>query len=237
VLHGQPILGLRDDVRPREELLLRMVDHDGDLIPPASFLHVAERFDLIQEIDRWVVSHAIDLLARLEREGTPAVLEVNLSAKSVTDPTLAATIEAWVDDAGIDPTGLVFEMTETAAIVNVDRAKAFAAAIHAIGCEFAIDDFGAGFASFYYLKHLAFDYLKIDGEFIKDLPQDETNQLLVAALVEIAEGLGKRTIAEFVGDQATLDLLRELRVDYAQGYFVSHPRSIEGQGFPAPVRS
>ena len=235
VLHGQEILSLNGDARPREELLLRMVAADGSLIAPGNFLHLAERFDLIQEIDRWVVRRAIDLLAELERVGRPTVLEVNLSAKSVTDPELPASIAGWLDDAGVDPAGLVFEMTETAAIVNVERAKDFAVSVRELGCEFAIDDFGAGFASFYYLKHLAFDYLKIDGEFIQDLPANATNQLLVRALVEIAKGLGKHTIAEFVTDQATLDLLRTLDVDYAQGFHVARPRPIDVAAARSPA--
>jgi EAL domain-containing protein (putative c-di-GMP-specific phosphodiesterase class I) len=161
------------------------------------------------------------------------VLEVNVSAKSLTDDDLPGAIAGWLEEAGADPAGLVFEMTETAAIVNVEHAKSFAASVHALGCEFAIDDFGAGFASFYYLKHLAFDYLKIDGEFITDLPRNETNRLLVRALVDIARGLGKRTVAEFVGDAATLELLRELGVDYAQGFHVAMPGPIDAEASPA----
>ena len=118
-------------------------------------------------------------------------------------------------------------MTETAAMVNVERARRFAEAVHAMGCEFALDDFGSGFASFYFLKHLDFDYIKIDGEYVHNLPDDETNRLLVGALVDIARGLGKRTIAEFVGDDATLGLLRELGVDYVQGFHIARPGPIE----------
>jgi EAL domain-containing protein (putative c-di-GMP-specific phosphodiesterase class I) len=121
----------------------------------------------------------------------------------------------------------VFEMTETAAIVNIERAKQFASFLHELGCEFALDDFGAGFASFYYLKHFAFDYLKIDGEFIEDLSASSTNRLLVRALVDIAHGLGKQTIAEFVEDAATLKLLQELHVDYVQGFHVARPAPIQ----------
>lgn len=227
VLHGQRIESLSDDGRERHELLLRMEGHDGDLIPPASFLPVAERFDLIREIDRWVVRHAIALLARMQASGRSPVLEVNLSAKSVIDPSLPGLIESELEAHGADPAGLVFEMTETAAIVNLERAKRFAAALRDLGCEFALDDFGAGFASFYYLKHFAFDYLKIDGEFIEDLPTNATNRLLVRALVQIARGLGKRTIAEFVEDAETLALLRELGVDYAQGFHVARPAPMD----------
>jgi len=234
VLYGQPILSLSGDKRPREELLLRMLDDSGDLIPPASFLAVAERFDLIQEIDRWVVRKAIGMLATLERAGVNAALEVNLSAKSVTDADLPAMIESELAVAKVNPAGLVLEMTETAAIVNVEQAKRFAVSMRELGCEFALDDFGAGFASFYYLKHLAFDYLKIDGEFIADLRESETNQLLVRALVDIARGLGKQTIAEYVGDAETLELLRDMRVDYAQGFHVARPRLVDDEALAHP---
>ena len=227
VLHGQVIESLDGDTRHREELLLRMVGDDGDLIPPAAFLPVAERFDLIQEIDRWVVRHAVELLARMQARGEHVVYEVNLSAKSITDPGLPNLIRSQIEEHKVDPAGLVFEMTETAAIVNIERAKHFASFLHELGCEFALDDFGAGFASFYYLKHFAFDYLKIDGEFIEDLSTSSTNQLLVRALVDIAHGLGKQTIAEFVEDADTLALLEKLGVDYVQGFHVARPRPIE----------
>ena len=118
-------------------------------------------------------------------------------------------------------------MTETEAIANVEHARTFAERLRTLGCGFALDDFGAGFASFYYLKHLNFDYLKIDGEFIQDLPRNRTDQMVVRAVVEIARGLGKRTIAEFVGDRETVELLRELGVDYAQGYWIGRPRPLD----------
>ena len=204
-----------------------MVGEDGDLIPPGAFLDAAERFDLIAEIDRWVISRAADLLAGSRRAGIKASLEVNLSAESVLDPALPETIAAELRRAGADPSGLVLEMTETAALVNVERTRRFADAVREPGCEFALDDFGAGFASFYFLKHLAFDYIKIDGEYIHNLAEDETNQLLVQALVDIARGLGKRTIAEFVGDDKTVDLLRKLGVDYVQGFHIARPGPIE----------
>ncbi|MDQ3435188.1 MAG: EAL domain-containing protein [Actinomycetota bacterium] len=237
VLHGQRIESLAGDSRHREELLLRMVGDDGDLIPPAAFLGVAERFDLIQEIDRWVVRQAIGLLARMQAAGDHVVLEVNLSAKSITDPDLPAIIKGLLEQHEVDPSRLVFEMTETAAIVNIERAKRFASFLHELGCEFALDDFGAGFASFYYLKHFTFDYLKIDGEFIEDLTASSTNRLLVRALVDIAHGLGKRTIAEFVEDEATLQLLKELGVDYVQGFHVARPAPIEEPIRTAPDRT
>jgi diguanylate cyclase (GGDEF)-like protein/PAS domain S-box-containing protein len=223
VLHAQPIMSLRGDPIPRSELLLRMLGNDGDVIPPGSFLYIAERFDLVQEIDRWVVSRAVEILAEEQAAGRDVVLCVNLSAKSVTDPELPNHIADELQAHGADGSGLCFEVTETAAVVNIDRARQFAALIGELGCDFALDDFGAGFASFYYLKHLSFDLLKIDGEFVTDLSSSVTNQLVVKAVVDIARGLGKRTIAEFVEDAETLELLRGMGVDFAQGFYVAKP--------------
>jgi diguanylate cyclase (GGDEF)-like protein/PAS domain S-box-containing protein len=223
VLYAQPLLSLTGDPVPRSELLLRMQGDDGDTIPPASFLYIAERFDLIQAIDRWVVSQAVEILAEEQQAGRDVVLCVNLSAKSVTDPALVEHVAHELHAHGADGRGLCFEVTETAAVVNVDRARQFARLVGELGCEFALDDFGAGFASFYYLKHLSFDLLKIDGEFVGDLTTSRTNQLVVKAVVDIARGLGKRTIAEFVQDAETLALLRGMGVDFAQGFHIAKP--------------
>jgi diguanylate cyclase (GGDEF)-like protein/PAS domain S-box-containing protein len=224
-LYAQPIVPLQGGGGPeRYELLVRMVGRDGDIIPPGAFLPVAERFDLIQQIDRWVVREAIGLLATHEHAGQDVIFEVNLSAKSLGEADLLADIEGMLRAAGADPSRLVFEVTETAAIINVDRAKQFARGLSDLGCGFALDDFGAGFASFYYLKHLPFDYLKIDGEFVESLSDSVTNQLVVQSVVSIARGLGKQTIAEYVGDAATLELLRGYGVDHAQGFFVGRPQ-------------
>ena len=228
VLYAQPILGLADDRVPRHELLIRMHGEDGDMVPPGTFLYIGERFDLIQEIDRWVLRQAIALLAEHKRAGREIHLEVNLSAKSVTDPEIPDFVAGQLRLQGIDGRGLCVEVTETAAIVNVDRAKRFANMLGRLGCEFALDDFGAGFASFYYLKHMAFDYVKIDGEFIRDLPSSRVNQLVVQAVVDIARGMGKRTIAEYVGDAETFELLKRYGVDYAQGFYVARPKPLVG---------
>ena len=226
-LYAQPIVGLNGGESPRYELLVRMVGRDGDIIPPSAFLPMAERFDLIQEIDRWVVGRAIDIVAESPDLAPDVIFEINLSAKSLADTDLPTFIARRLGASGVDPRRLVFEVTETAAIVNVDRAKQFARRLGELGCGFALDDFGAGFASFYYLKHLPFDYLKIDGEFVESLTDSTTNQLVVQAVVSIARGLGKQTIAEYVGDEETRLLLREYGVDFAQGYFIGRPVPIE----------
>ena len=234
VLYAQPILALAGDVVPRYELLIRMLGEDGDVIPPGTFLGIAERFGLIQAIDRWVLHQAVELLATQKRAGRPIELAINVSAKSVMDPELPALVTSELEAAGVDGEGLCFEVTETAAIVNVDRAKNFARTLSELGCECALDDFGAGFASFYYLKHMIFDYVKIDGDFIHNLPESHINQLVVQSVVAIARGLGKRTIAEFVGDAETLDLLKSYGVDFAQGFYVGKPQPLDVLGLAKP---
>jgi diguanylate cyclase (GGDEF)-like protein/PAS domain S-box-containing protein len=222
----QPILDLSDDTVSQHELLVRMVDGDT-LVPPREFLDVAERFGLVRAIDRWVVRASIRAVATTgEEHGEEPTVEINLSGESLTDPDLPALIEREVADAGISASSLIFEVTETALIANMEQARAFVQRIGALGCGFALDDFGAGFGSFAYLKHLPVDYLKIDGEFIRRLPHSRTDQLIVEGVVTTARGLGKRTIAEFVGDEETLDRLRELGVDYAQGYHVGMPEPL-----------
>lgn len=185
VLHAQPIRSLHTGTE-QYELLLRLPDHDGTLILPGEFLPIAERSGLIRVIDRWVVRRAIALLATCTRAGRNVCFEVNLSGKSLADPELLALIQGDLERTGIDPSRLVLEITETAAIADLGAARDFIAALKARGCRFAIDDFGVGFASFAYLKHLPVDYLKIDGSFIRDLPRDIVDQHLVKAMVEVA---------------------------------------------------
>ena len=225
-LHEQPIVTLATGEITRSELLLRMRGDGGELLSPGLFLDVAERFGHMQAIDRWVVGQAIALLAERERTQVPGRLEVNLSGSSVTDTAILDWIVAEVANAAVDPTRLVFEVTETSAIESFDRARAFAERLAGLGCQFALDDFGAGFGSFYYLKRLPFDCVKIDGDFIKRLPVSPADQHIVKAVVDSSRGLGKETIAEFVEDQATLDLLRDYGVDYAQGFHIGRPAPV-----------
>jgi diguanylate cyclase (GGDEF)-like protein/PAS domain S-box-containing protein len=226
VLYQQPILNLADGTIDRCELLLRLRDGDGTMIEPEVFLPVAEHFGLLLELDKWVVREAIRFAAAEQQAGRSVQIEVNLSGPSLTDASVLATIEDELRRTGVDPGGLIFEVTETVAIGNITEACRFAERLSRLGCAFALDDFGAGFSSFYYLKHLPFDYLKIDGEFIRNLTRDGADQHIVKAIVQMAVGLGKRTIAEFVEDAATLDLLREYGVDFAQGYHVGKPRPL-----------
>lgn len=222
-LLAQPIVPLNAEGPTQYELLLRMRDQHGDLIPPGSFLYVAERLGLIGEIDRWVILRAIDMLAEQRAAGRDLRFEVNLSALTMGDEELFELVERRLRETGVPPDRLIFEVTETAAVANITRAVRFAERLSKLGCAFALDDFGAGFGSFYYLKHLPFDYLKIDGEFVQHCAENETDRILISAVVQIAHGMGKRTIAEFVTNQETVEVLKHLGVDYGQGYHLGRP--------------
>jgi EAL domain-containing protein (putative c-di-GMP-specific phosphodiesterase class I) len=226
VLHYQPIVSLADGVVSHYEALLRLADVPGGaLVAPGSFLPAAERYGLIRDIDRMVIEKVAALLGGEHGEDGVSVA-VNLSALSVTDGGMLAHIERQLALHGVDPERLVIEVTETAAISNMERAKTFCAGVQALGCAIALDDFGAGFGSFQYLKHLPFRYLKIDGDFIRGLTGSPKDQLVVKALVGLARGMGRSTIAEFVGDEPTLELLRSYGVDYAQGFEVGRPHPV-----------
>ncbi len=222
-LIAQPIVSLSVQGPPQYELLLRLRDGNGDLIAPGSFLYVAERLGLIREIDHWVVNRAIDMLAEKCAAGHDLRFEVNLSGHTIGDESLLELIETRLHETGVPPERLIFEVTETAAIVHIARAAAFAERLSELGCPFALDDFGAGFGSFYYLKHLPFDYLKIDGEFVRHCAENETDRILISAVVQIARGMGKRTIAEFVDRPETVEVLTRLGVDYGQGFHLGRP--------------
>jgi diguanylate cyclase (GGDEF)-like protein len=234
LLEAQPIRDLASGEISHYELLIRMRGIDGDVIPPAAFLYVAERFGMIGGIDAWVAGQAIELIAAQREAGTDVRLEVNLSARSLGDPGLLASIEERLDRTGIDPHRLIFEITETAAVASFTQARAFADRLRELGCGFALDDFGAGFGSFYYLKHLPFDYLKIDGEFVANCVRNQTDRLVIAAVVDIARGMGKKTIAEFVTDEPTQRVIESLGVDHAQGDYVGTPGPLAALGRPAP---
>lgn len=226
VLHCQPILDLHHQKITRYELLLRLGPESSPLIAPNAFLPIAERYGLIHDIDRWVVRQAIQLIAQHQQWSHFLTLEVNISGKSLADPELLPLIQQELARTGIHPHQLVFEITETAAIADLTQACRFMESLKELGCQFALDDFGIGYSSFFQLKSLPVDYLKIDGSFIRNLPQDQVDRQLVQAIVDVSRSLGKRTIAEFVGSQATTYLLLEMGVDYAQGYHIGQPRPV-----------
>ena len=228
VVYCQPIADIATGATSQYELLLRMQDEDGQIVPATAFLATAERFDLVQEIDRWMIRQAIRLIAEQAEHGREYKLEVNISAKSIADPELPRMIEAELAESGIDPSLLILEITETAAIANMDEAVEFATRLSRLGCGFALDDFGRGFGSFYYLQHLPLNYLKIDGDFVRNIAHNLIDQQVVKAVVQVAKALGYKTIAEYVQDEATVLALRHYGVDYMQGFHVGRPRAVNG---------
>ena len=227
VLYAQPILDLRTNRIVRYEILLRLRDHAGNIIPPGAFLDVAEQFGLSGDIDRWVLGKVMAVLNDVSL-GDELSFAVNLSPRSLTDPELLAMVTGENALSIIGPVRLVLEITETAAIYNIHVAKDFLRTLRTQGYEFALDDFGKGFSSFYQLKNLDVDYLKIDGSFVRNLSKDPVDKHLVTAMVTLASSLGKQTIAEFVEDEETLEILRSIGVDCAQGFHIGRPTPLDG---------
>ena len=209
------------------EILLRMEEENGELIMPAGFLPAAERFGLLAAIDHWVVEHAIaDLGGRLGDE--PGLrYAINLSAKAIDDGTILATITRALEENDVPAGNLTFEVTETQAVANLSHAVEFLKKLRALGCKTALDDFGAGYCSFAYLKEMPVDHIKIDGSFVRDICQNDLQRAMVKAMVDIAGTIGIRTVAEFVEDERCLNVLRELGVDAIQGYLIGRPELID----------
>jgi diguanylate cyclase (GGDEF)-like protein len=216
VLHSQPIVNLRTGAVVQEELLVRMRDDDGGLIAPGAFLPTAERFGLIEDIDCWTLGRALELTA------VGRSVAVNISARSMQNARVIEVIEDRAS-TGVDPSLVTIEITETSAISNIDLARDLAQRLSALGCSLALDDFGSGFGSFTYLKHLPFDAIKIDRAFVGELAHSRSDQQMIKAMVEIARYAGQRIVAEGIEDAATLDVLRRLGVDYGQGYYLRRP--------------
>jgi EAL domain-containing protein (putative c-di-GMP-specific phosphodiesterase class I) len=235
-LHAQPILHLATQQITQYELLLRMHSDSGEIIPPAAYLDIAERSGIIREIDQWVVHTACGMISDAHADGRDLHLEVNVSGVSVSDPDFLHAIEPELARLGPLAANLVFELTETAAVMNLAHATTFANKLLPYGCQLALDDFGAGFGSFYYLKHLPCAYVKIDGEFIRNLPTNASDQVFVRSMVDLARGLGKRTVAEFVEDEQSLALLTDLGVDFAQGYHIGRPAPLSDQPAAGALR-
>ena len=241
VLYGQridPILPNQDGLRC--EVLIRLRDDDGSIIPPGAFLPAAERFHLATRIDRWVVKHVLDLLQTRARELSHVhSLSVNLSGQSLGDPSFQQYLINHLTTPGLAVNKLCFEITETAAITKLGEASHFVEQIRRLGVRLALDDFGSGSSSFGYLKALAVDYLKIDGQFIKDVVHDPLDRAAVRCFCDVAHVMGLKTVGEFVDSMAVLQELQALGVDYAQGYLCHKPEPLEALlGLtPAPQRA
>ena len=228
VLFAQPIVPLAGPSGGLHlELLLRLDDGAGGFVSPAIFIPSAERYGLMPQIDRWVVSHAFAAIAaHLADPSSPLLFKcaVNLSGQTIGDPSFADFVRAEFRRHATPPGYICFEITETSAIANLSTARVFFEQMKALGCSFSLDDFGAGMSSFGYLKNLEVDYLKIDGGFVKDIVEDRIDRAMVEMIHHIGRVTGKRTIAEFVESDAILEALREIGVDYAQGYAIARPR-------------
>jgi diguanylate cyclase (GGDEF)-like protein/PAS domain S-box-containing protein len=223
VFHFQPILNIREGKVSHYEALLRMVGQNGELHPPGMFIKVAEQTGLIREIDLYVIEMGIATLAKWSQAGHDRTLALNLSGTMMDAAELGPVLRKQLKAQAVDPRRLILEVTETAAVLDVQAARRMMLDIRGLGCRFALDDFGVGLSSFSYLQQLPVDFIKIDGSFIRDLPHRHDNQLFVQALVQVAEGLSRETVAEFVEDGETLQLLQTLGVGYAQGYHVGRP--------------
>lgn len=235
VLYCQEIRPLSEQAQHglHVEVLVRMLGEDGTLIMPDKFLPAAERYNLINKLDRWVVSHSLGWYETYVASGQATgndILSINLSGMSITDARLLSHINAEMRKYDIPPQVLCFEITETAAVSNLSAAGNFIRELRHQGCHFALDDFGSGLSSFAYLKNLPVDYLKIDGAFVRDMDTDEVDFAMVSAIQQLGKVLGTRTIAEFARNDQILRMLRELGVDYAQGYAVAKPVALSTVG-------
>jgi diguanylate cyclase (GGDEF)-like protein len=229
-LLAQPIKSLSgEDSRPRFEILLRMKDKDGNNIPTSALFSAAERYKLMPQIDRWVISKTIARLAENSElvEGEQANFAVNLSGQSLGDDEILEFIEDELSESGLSAETLGFEVTESAAVSNLEKAQAFINALHERGCRISLDDFGAGLSSFAYLKNFNVDTLKIDGNFIRDIADNRISESMVAAITQVAKVMELETVAEYVESEEARKLITELGVNYAQGYLVGKPIGLD----------
>jgi diguanylate cyclase (GGDEF)-like protein len=228
MLYQQPIVPLADVHGPRHmEVLLRMQGSGGEIIPPGAFIPAAERYDLMTRLDRWVVNTIFTYLEQERRRYLEGQLFfINLSGMSLSDPDFFDFIRARMKRLNVPPHSICFEVTETAAINNLDTTESFIQEIRQMGCYFALDDFGAGLSSFSYLKSLSVDFLKVDGSFVKQIENDEMNRAIVDAINTIGHVAGLKTIAEFVEREETRKVLQSMGVDFAQGYGIQRPEPL-----------
>jgi diguanylate cyclase (GGDEF)-like protein len=229
VLYSQAVMPVRNKERPAHfEVLVRMLDDDGDILAPGTFLPAAERYQLMPLLDRWVIRNTLKTLASSWKSIAPsdAIFCINLSGQSLTNTGFLAFIADELELSGIAAKQICFEITETAAISNIDDATTFMGELQNIGCRFALDDFGAGLSSFGYLKVLPVDYLKVDGSFVREITRDVVSHSMVSAICQIGRTMGLSIIAEYVGDQETVDALNDIGVDYLQGFFIGKPEPL-----------
>jgi diguanylate cyclase (GGDEF)-like protein/PAS domain S-box-containing protein len=228
-LYQQPICALEDGRVEHYELLLRLHEETPDkILSPRSFIPAAERYGMMKEVDRWVIQHALSVYAQRFGESSDIAFSINLSGNSLNDESLLPWINQQLKHYQVPPSRICFEVTETAAIRNLNQAKQLIEELKTRGCRFALDDFGSGLSSFAYIKYLPVDYLKIDGSFVADLEHDPTANAMVSAINEMGHVLGMKTVAEHVENDTTLELIRQIGVDYVQGYALGKPTPLLG---------
>jgi diguanylate cyclase (GGDEF)-like protein len=221
----QPVVKVANGYVSHYETLLRLENEQGELLSPEDFIPVAERMGLIQQIDLWVVTTIIDFIAELPEKNKDVSFTVNLSSHALQCDYILPVLKQKLESTWVSPSRLTFEITETAAVTNFEKTRQMVSKIRALGCRFALDDFGAGFSSFNYIKNFPVDYLKIDGQFINNLACDAADQVLVKSMIDVAHSLGKEAIAEYVSNAEILRLLKEFGVDYVQGYLLGKPET------------
>jgi EAL domain-containing protein (putative c-di-GMP-specific phosphodiesterase class I) len=227
-LYVQPIVGIdQADKHAHYEVLIRYRDHDGNIIAPGQFLPSAERYNLIERIDSWVVGTVIQWFQKNPTMDQKVMFSINLSGRSISSQTFHNFLRETLIASNVDMRALCFEITETAVVDNVERSVEFINSIKQLGVRFSLDDFGTGLSSFSYLKQFPVDYLKIDGEFVRDITNDDKSYVFVRSMTEVGHCLDMKVIAEFVESDTMFDKLREANVDYAQGYTVGRPVSID----------
>lgn len=224
VLEYQPIIDVHTGNSDIYEVLLRLPSEDDKLIPPSAFLPAAQRFGLMVDVDHWVIQHALKALASYRKSNPTIKFAINLSGHVFEEINLVKIVQENIERYQIPPEALIFEVTEQVAVQHIAEANILIKKLIDLGCEFALDDFGSGFSSFNYLKHLPIHYIKIDGNFIENMTNDKTDQAMVQSMIQIAKTVGKYTIAEYVLDEYTLALLKRLGIDYAQGHFIGKPK-------------
>jgi diguanylate cyclase (GGDEF)-like protein len=225
-MHFQPIVHLGSGRTNHYEALIRMYDAGRKLVAPALFIAPAEQFGLIGGVDRWAVHNCIQTMARESLQDKTAHVSINISGKSIDDPVFLDDLRKLLTHNGTDPSRIVFEITETAVFRNLAQVQRFIEEIKRLGCQFALDDFGVGFSSFHYIKQLDVDFIKIDGSFIKHLAENPDDQAFVRAMVEISRVLDIKVVAEWVENEAILGMLKNLGVDYGQGYYFGKPEPL-----------
>ena len=233
-LYYQPIAVLGENPRNKVygEVLVRMLNNRGEVIPAESFVASAERYNLMPDIDRWVIQKTFAHAANIAKEENKRyVFFINLSGTSFNDESFLAFVQDQLTREALDPRRICFEVTETAAIKNIAKAQRFIHAVKELGCMFALDDFGSGLSSFSYLKALDIDFLKIDGAFVRDMVDDKKDCSIVEAITQLGRSMGIQTVAEFVENDGILEKLREIGVDYAQGYGIARPGPLENEGY------